>query len=570
MTDAPKTDRPVRVWPAVALTAVYWIHQFYVAKSDDMAMYPRFGSKSFGGLGFLVLFLILWLSNGTVKGRHRVGGLVVFLGGLVLAIVAAHRSFEPIGFMMTSIPLVLTCWTAWLVLQRLSAGRLWPWTLVAAVLLPFAYVDVLRFDGLDGRLTAGLLWRWEMTDEQRFLASRGAGAKAETGPRPWTVRAGDWTEFRGPQRDGAARGIRIATDWKAAPPEKIWRHLVGPGWSSMIVVDGFLVTQEQRLESEAVVCYDAETGKEVWAYEYPARFEEGVSGPGPRATPTFHAGRIYALGAKGTLACLEAASGKPVWSVELAKEFPMWGLSASPIVVDGKVIVFVGGPKARGTVALDAATGKEVWAREGGKESYSSAHLVSIRGTPQILIHDNKRLAALSVADGAVLWERAGESENIIPMTQPHPLEAGLLLVSSGQDLALLEICEEGTKWIAKEKWTTKKFQATFNDLVIHDGHAYGLDNGILGCVDLKTGERVWKKGRYGLGQVLLLADQGALLILSETGELALVDAKPQEPADPVRIAALKGKTWNHPAIVNDRLHVRNAIEMACYRLRGP
>jgi outer membrane protein assembly factor BamB len=238
--------------------------------------------------------------------------------------------------------------------------------------------------------------------------------------------------------------------------------------------------------------------------------------------------------------------------------------------VDGKVIVIVGGPQARGAVALDAATGKEVWARDGGKESYSSAHLVSIRGKPQILIHDNKRLAALSVADGAVLWERAGEDENIIPMIQPHPMDAGLLLVSSGQDLTLLDVCEEGAKWIAKEQWTTKKFKPTFNDFVVHDGHAYGLDNGILGCVNLKTGERVWKKGRYGLGQVMLLPDQGALLILSETGELAVVDAKPQEPADPVRIPAIEGKTWNHPAIVKDRLYVRNAKEMACYRLRGP
>lgn len=569
MSDQPKADRPVRVWPAVALAAVYWIHQIYVAQSD-MPMFTRFMSKSMGGLAFLVIFLILWLSNGTLRGRIRLAGLGLFLGGLAVAIAAAHKTFEPIGFMMTAVPPALTIWVAWLGLHRIQGAPFAYATLAAAVLLPFLYADLLRFEGLDGRLKPSLPWRWASTDEQQFLAAKNAGAKSDAAARPWTARAGDWPEFRGPQRDGAARGVRIAADFAAAPPEKIWRQRVGPAWSSMIVVDGFLVTQEQRLESEAIVCYDAETGKEIWAHLTTARFTEGVSGPGPRATPTFQNGRIYALGARGALACLDAASGKPVWSVDLAKDAPMWGLSASPIVVDGKVIVFVGGPHARGAVALDAATGKEIWARDGGKESYCSAHLVSLRGKPQILMHDNKRLAALSVADGAVLWERPGENENIIPMIQPHPMDAGLLLVSSGQDLTLLDVAEEGGKWTATEKWTTKKFKPSFNDFVIHDGHAYGLDDGILSCVNLKTGERVWKKGRYGAGQVMLIADQGALLMLSEKGELAIVDAKPQEPGEPARFPAIEGKTWNHPALVKDRLYVRNATEMACYRLRGP
>jgi outer membrane protein assembly factor BamB len=565
MADESAAVRPVRVWPAVALALVYWLHQFVVAQSD-MAMFSRFMSKSMGGLAFLVLFLVLWLTNGTVRGKTRLLGLGLFLGGLALSIAEAHKTFEPIGFMMTAVPPALTFWTAWLVLHRVQGARFATATLAAAVLLPFVYADLLRFDGLDGRLKASLPWRWASTDEQLFLS--GKGAKAEAAARSWTARAGDWTEFRGPQRDGAARGVRVAPDLAAAPPEKLWRQRVGPAWSSMIVVDGFLVTQEQRGDSEATVCYDAETGKEIWAHLTAGRFTEGVSGAGPRATPTFHNGRIYALGARGALTCLEAAGGKPVWSVVLAKDAPMWGLSASPIVADGKVIVFVGGPNARGAVALDAATGREIWVRDGGKESYCSAHLVTLRGTPQILMHDNKRLASLSISDGAVLWERPGENENIIPMIQPHPLEAGLLLVSSGQDLALLDVAEAGGKWSAVEKWTTKKFKPSFNDFVVHDGHAYGLDDGILSCVDLKTGERVWKKGRYGAGQVLLLADQGALLILSEKGELVIVGARPQEPGEPARFPAIEGKTWNHPALVKDRLYVRNATEMACYRLR--
>ena len=142
------------------------------------------------------------------------------------------------------------------------------------------------------------------------------------------------------------------------------------------------------------------------------------------------------------------------------------------------------------------------------------------------------------------------------------------MLVSSGQELSLLEFREENGAWTVLEKWMTRKFRPIFDDFVIHDGHLYGLDDGVLSCVKVSTGERVWKKGRYGSGQVTLLADQGVLVVLSEKGELAVVEARPQEPGDVPRVPAIEGKTWNHPVLVKDRLYVRNAAELACYRLR--
>jgi outer membrane protein assembly factor BamB len=244
----------------------------------------------------------------------------------------------------------------------------------------------------------------------------------------------------------------------------------------------------------------------------------------------------------------------------------MWGYSASPLVVDGKVIVFVGG--GRGTAAFDAATGAPAWSREGGKDSYSSAQLVSLHGKPQVVMQDSQRTVGLLVSDGAVLWERANADPNIVPMLQPHPQEDGAILISYGQDLALLDLREDGGKWSIAEKWSSTRFKPQFDDFVVHEGHVYGLDNGILSCVKVATGERVWKKGRYGLGQVMLLSDQGLLVVLSEKGELALVDARPEEPAEDFRFQAIEGKTWNHPVIVKDRLYLRNAQEMACYKLR--
>lgn len=558
--------RTLRVWPVVALSSLYWASIFAVSQLD-MPMFQRFMSKSIAGLAFLVVFIVLWLSTGRLSWKARLLGLAVFFAAVPLAVGLAHRSFDPFSFVMMTVPYVLTAWAGWMVLCRHTAPSQIG-SLLVGLLATALMFDLVKWDGVDARLSSSISFRWSATAEQEFLAARTAPAASKES-RPWTLRSGDWPEFRGPLRDGVVRGVRMATDWKGAPPEKVWKQAVGPGWSSMIVVDGFLVTQEQRGENEAVVCYEAETGKEVWAHQAGGRFSEGIAGPGPRATPTFRDGRIWAYGANGLLSCLDAATGRKIWSREArdpSVPLPMWGFSASPLLADGKVIVFAGG--AIGTAAFDAATGAPAWSREGGKDSYSSAHLLTVRGSRQIVMQDNKRMAGLSTSDGAVLWERPNVSPEIIPMLQLQPGADGTLVVSSGQDLALIEIQQDGAAWKVVEKWSTPRFKPSFNDFVVHDGHAYGLDDGVLACVDLKDGRRVWKKGRYGGGQVALLADQGTLLVISEKGELALVDAKPEEPGEVHRFPALEGKTWNHPVLWGDRIFVRNGAEMACYRIR--
>ncbi|HVR85998.1 MAG TPA: PQQ-binding-like beta-propeller repeat protein [Planctomycetota bacterium] len=564
-------DRPLRAWPTAALAAVYWIVQVVFAQLD-MPMFSRFMSNAMSALGFLIVFLVLWLSNGTVRGRSRVLVLGTFVGGLVAGMALAHRSFDPVSFMLTSVPIVLTAWALGILLVRQRPSRQAAAALALGIPVSFLYFDVIRWDGLDGRLKATHSFRWADTPEDAFLATRGAAGAGVSTKKAWTLKPGDWPEFRGAARDGVVHGVRIETNWKDVPPQLVWKQRVGPGWSSVIVVDGFLVTQEQRGEAEAVVCYEAETGKEVWVHEDRSRFSEGIAGAGPRATPTFHDGRIYSLGGGGLVTCVEAPTGKLVWLRDLAKESsakaPQWGYSASPLVVDGKVIVFAGGPSARGITALDTATGAPVWAKLVGKESYCSAQLLSVHGKPLLLMQDNKAMAGLSVADGAVLWERPAASEANIPMLQSSPFEEGKVLVASGPGLALLEIREDGGKWSVAELWSTPKFRPSFSNFVHHDGHVYGVDEGVLACVDAKTGERRWRKGRYGSGQLILLADQGLLVLVSEQGELALLDAKPQEPEEVFRLKALDGKTWNHPAIAEDRLIVRNGTEMACYRLR--
>src|SRR5262249_36394104 len=234
-------------------------------------------------------------------------------------------------------------------------------------------------------------WRWPPTPEALSLAGEASGgAPAEAARAALALGPGDWPGFRGPNRDGGVSGLRIATDWSAAPPKLLWRRRVGPAWSSVIVVGDRLFTQEQRGEQEMGVCYEASTGNEGRGPADPGRFWEAGFGPRPGATPPFAGARLFTLGATGILNCLEAATGQRYWSHDVAAEAPAkpptWGYSSSPLVVEDKVIVFAGGEGARNLLAYGTDTGEPAWAAAASHDSYSSPHLATIPRRRQCLL----------------------------------------------------------------------------------------------------------------------------------------------------------------------------------------
>jgi outer membrane protein assembly factor BamB len=340
-----------------------------------------------------------------------------------------------------------------------------------------------------------------------------------------------------------------------------------------VVVGDRLFTQEQRGEAEAVVCLDVATGREVWAHQDAVRFWEGVSGAGPRATPTFADGRLYTLGGTGVLNCLDAATGERQWSRDVVAEagakVPMWGLANSPLVVDGLVVVFAGGENDKGLLAYRAATGDPVWTAAAG-QGYSSPQLASLAGESQILFLSDHGLTALEPATGKVRWEHVASVPGVWRAIQPHAVGSAQVLFGS-EDLGtvLLDVTRAEGSWAATQRWSSRGMKPAYNDLVVHGGFVYGFDGPMFCCVDVATGQRRWKQGRYGHGQMLLLADQPLLLVLSESGEAVLVAANPEKHEELGRFQAVDGKTWNHPVIAHGRLYVRNAQEMACYELRS-
>jgi outer membrane protein assembly factor BamB len=380
----------------------------------------------------------------------------------------------------------------------------------------------------------------------------------------------EWPGFRGRSRNGVAHSAHIATDWAQSPPVEMWRRPIGPGWSSFAVQGDLLYTQEQRGDHEIVACYRVSTGAPVWKHKDAARYWEAHGGAGPRGTPTLHGGRVYTLGATGILNALDARTGARFWTRNAAEETktkdPGWGFASSPLVVGDLVVVSTSGTLS----AYDVATGKQRWMGPVRRGDYSSPHLVTLDGVEQVLLLTGSGVTSVSPRDGQVLWEHTLPPAPRI--VQPNQTADGDILTSDGEygkqnQVRRIAVTHGTSGWTTQERWASTGLKPNFNDYVVHKGHAFGFDASILSCIDLADGKRKWKGGRYGHGQLILLADQDLLLVISEEGELALVQATPDQFTELGRRKAIEGKTWNHPVVVRDVLLVRNGEEMAAFRL---
>jgi outer membrane protein assembly factor BamB len=392
--------------------------------------------------------------------------------------------------------------------------------------------------------------------------------KTESKPAAEVPSSAYWTDFRGPNRDGNYAQAAIRTDWPEKGLPLLWRQPVGGGYASFVIAGGRAFTIEQRRRQEIATAYDMATGREQWANAWDAEFQEAMGGDGPRATPTWNEGRVYALGATGELRCLDAATGKRIWSRNILKdnhaENLTWGMSAAPLIVDEKVIVLPGGTAGQSVAAYNKLTGEPIWKALDDKQAYTSPMLVTLAGKRQILVVSGKRIMGLTVENGSLIWEYPWTTEYDINSAQPLVLDENRVFISAGygHGSAVLEITPAGVKSI----WANNRMKNKFSSSVLYEGTIYGLDEAILACINTETGELKWKGGRYGYGQLLLAG--GNLVVTTETGDVVLVKATPESHQELARFHAVSGKTWNNPAISDGLLLVRNETEMACFRLK--
>ena len=599
------TQRPFRVWPAAifGLVLLAGLAIPIVITDPEIAIYGLIA-----GIVSALVLAVWWLFFSRVPWTERLGAVVFAVAAAFVTRRFIDPSIDGAGmgmlfpmFSVQTISLALATWA--LASQGLSTGVRRA-SLAAGILIACAVFTVVRTGGIMGAGRSDLHWRWTPTPEERLLAraeeskplpppaalapsapapvsiatpDRGATAPSKTvashdeeGPTVVNESPAEWPGFRGPDRNGVVRGVRIKTDWSSTPPVEMWRRPIGPGWSSFSVHGDLLYTQEQRGEEEIVAAYRVSTGEPVWRHRDPVRFYESNGGAGPRGTPTLSGGRAYAFGATGVLNALDERTGAVIWSRNVATdsktEVPMWGFASSPLVVDDEVIVAAEGKLA----AYDLASGKPRWVAGGGGMSYSSPHRVTIDGVTQVLLLAGGLVTSVSPSDGAVLWKHKWGAGAIVQpgVTADNNVLINSLATTGGEGIRRLAVAHTGGKaWTVDERWTSTGLKPYYNDFVVHKGFAFGFDGSILSCIDLADGARKWKGGRFGSGQLVLLPDQDLLLVTSEEGEAVLVSATPDQFKEIARFHVLEGKTWNHPVIVGNVLLVRNGEEMAAFRL---
>ncbi len=559
-------QKPLRLWPGVVIVVLQWLAMFGVP-----AFVPEAGP--FGAMGSLLgglAIVVWWAFFSRAPGSERWGAVLLMIVGLVATRLFLHESIARAGmgmvfFIYATLGLSLA-FVVWAVAGRRLADGPRRAAMVAAIVLACGVWTLLRTTGVTGEGDWDFEWRWAETHEDRLLAQAGDEPAALPSARAAVETEAVWPGFRGSDRDSVIRGVRIETDWSRSPPIELWRRPIGPGWSSFAVKGDLLYTQEQRGDDELVSCHDATTGEPVWSHRDTTRFWEPQAGAGPRATPTLSDGRVYTFGATGILNALDAGDGAALWSRNAAsdtgKKVPGWGFASSPLVVDDIVIVHAGA-----LVAYDLATGEPRWIGPAGG-SYSSPHLATLEGVAQVLLLGGAGAISVAPADGSLLWEHPWSGGIVQPaLTADGDVLITASGVTGGLGIRRVAVAHGPGGWTLEERWTSARLKPNYNDFVVHEGHAFGFDGSILACIDLEDGERKWKGGRYGNGQLVLLADQDVLLVLSEKGELALVAATPDKFTELARFPAIESKTWNHPVLLGDLLLVRNGQEMAAFRL---
>jgi outer membrane protein assembly factor BamB len=479
------------------------------------------------------------------------------------------------GWLSAIIPLTaLIMILLWFFVSRRFSWHVKQLGLVCLLVLGLGLKLALRVDGtVDGIGLPNFVWKWStpMGAEAPPLTTQLAVTNAAL-PDSRLSQATDVPQFFGPQRSGSVQGAKLGRDWQKSPPKELWRQPIGQGWSAFAVVAGRAYTQEQRGEDELITCYDLFTGQLIWAHADKAHFVQWQGGDGPRATPTVDAGRVYAYGATGLLNCLDAATGKQIWQRSVLAENKLsnleWGMSASPLIVEDRVIITGGHTRGSVLFAYQRDTGIMAWKAGDDQATYASPMLATLAGKRLILGNHSLRLTGYDPSTGAVLLDHAWGIDKWPKASQPVLVGTDRVFVSAGYGMGcqLIQVSADSKGTLtASAVWSGMKMKTQFNSPAALGGHLYGLDDGRLACIDLATGDRLWKEGRFGSGQTLLVDD--LVLIQSESGPVHLAAASPAGFQELGKLAALSSKTWNHPVLAGRFLLVRNDREAVCYEL---
>jgi outer membrane protein assembly factor BamB len=377
-----------------------------------------------------------------------------------------------------------------------------------------------------------------------------------------------WNQFRGAGRDGR---IKLTEgEVVASSPELLWSREIGSGFSEVVVVDETLyLLMSEKIDSlsgwETLAAMHAVTGEVIWSTRVDTVYiDEDDWGDGPRSTPAVDENNVYCLSASGKLSAVARKDGKLLWTVDFVKEYgstrPRWGYSASPLLVDDLLVIEVGGLNDHGFAAFEKSTGKLKWHRGNVDAFYNSAVLVYVNGMPQLIFANANALHSYNLK-GDSLWSFTMPLRS--PMALPLFIKPDLLFVSAANDVGSFIIkLSDGAPEVVM---TSSQMRNDFSSSCYKDGFIYGFNVATLQCMDAATGQRKWMKRGFGKGSLIMVGDH--LMVFSDLGELAVIEANPEEYRETARMNVLEGRSWTAPSYADGKLYLRNHTRLACLRI---
>lgn len=365
------------------------------------------------------------------------------------------------------------------------------------------------------------------------------------------VLAGDWPNWRGPNRDG----ISTEKSWDplvlSDTAKPLWTAEIGIGFSAVTVADGKAVTMGNiDKKTDVVTCFDAQTGVVIWKKEYPEPLTPNLYEGGPNATATIAESKVYTISKTGKAFCFNLASGDIVWQKELGINSPEWGFAGSPLLLEDKLIYNV----ADKGVALNKVSGDVVWSSDNKKSGYATAVPAVLDGKTCIYMMGRDGLMCLNPADGNVAWSYPWKTSYGVNASDPLAV-GNEIFITSGYNYGCAMIRVENGKPV--KVWENKNMRSQMSGPVAVGGYIYGFDDAQLVCLDWKTGEKKWSDASAGKGS-LMAADE-KLIVISEKGKLMIVKAIPDKFELIASSQVLDGRCWTMPTLANGKIYVRNA-----------
>jgi outer membrane protein assembly factor BamB len=380
-----------------------------------------------------------------------------------------------------------------------------------------------------------------------------------------------WNQYRGPNRDGHIPKQGTTLYWQNKPSLR-WKVPNGPGHSSVLIGKQTVYTLEQNGDRETLFARQLSNGQEKWKFSVKTKWNDSMSGIGPRSTPTLLNGKLYTLFTNGVLCRLNEQTGKLEWKTKVVDEdyaFPEWGIVSSPFIWKDSIILNLGG-KEGAVRAYSISSGKLVWKSDfSGESVYISSSVLSLLGEDHLLAAVEGKIAGLDPNTGKTRWERPWKIFlNNVQIAQPIALSPNSFLFAAGYgkgaECFSINRGANPDTYSIDSIWKSKNLKAKFSNPVLKNGYLYGLSENLLVCLEAETGELKWRGEKYGYGRILASTDK--LFILGNTGILSVVEANPEQFTEVFSEQLLSDvRCWNGPALAGGYLVAMNGQELACF-----